>query len=285
MTDDRKTVAVLMSVMKKEPVEAAKDAGLSTEAVIVIQGNRSGIAEFAVPGSDGIEKGVSVIYDKGRGVGRSRNAAIDHAPRNADIYIFCDDDIRYDEGYGESILSEFRNMPEADLITFNMRVGTPRHTYENEGRRRIHFWNSGRYPAFSIAVRGEALRQSGVRFSTLFGGGARYGSGEDSLFLMDCLRAGMKLYTSPVFLGSEVERGTGSTWFTGYNEKYFFDKGVLYSYLYGAAARPLSLVYLLRHRKAWCVEVPFGRALSLLNNGVEEGNRLKAQEQKEDTGP
>ena len=39
MTDDRKTVAVLMSVMKKEPVEAAKDAGLSTEAVIVILGD------------------------------------------------------------------------------------------------------------------------------------------------------------------------------------------------------------------------------------------------------
>ncbi|MCR5304316.1 MAG: glycosyltransferase [Lachnospiraceae bacterium] len=276
-TGDQMTVAVLMSVLNKDPMTAAKDARLATEAVMVIQGDREGTAEFAVPDCEGNERGVSVVYDSGRGVGRSRNTAIDCAPADADILMFCDDDIRYDEGYGKAVAEEFRRIPQADLITFNMRVDATRHTYENQGRRRIHFWNSGRYPAYSIAVRSDAVRQSGVRFSTLFGGGARYGSGEDSLFLTDCLKAGMKLYTSPVFLGRELERPEGSTWFKGYNEKYFIDKGVLYSYLYGRSAGIISRIYLMRHREQWCVEVPYGRALALLKKGVAEGLQLQAE--------
>ena len=280
MAEEKKSLLVLMSALDKDPMTAASEARLATAAVMVIQGNRDGIAEFAVTDSEGMERGVSVIYDSGRGVGRSRNMALENASGDADYYLFCDDDIRYDEGYEDAVIAEFKRMPGADLITFNMRVNSERHTYKNEGRRRIHFWNSGRYPAFSIAVRASAIRKSGVRFSTLFGGGARYGSGEDSLFLMDCLKAGMKLYTSPVFIGREIEREGGSTWFRGFDEKFFFDKGVLYRYLYGVAAGPISLVYLLRHRDVWCADVSFGRARTLMKDGLEEGKRLQLEEKK-----
>ena len=39
-----------------------------------------------------------------------------------------------------------------------------------------------------------------------------------------------------------------STWFKGYTEKYWFDKGVLFEYLFGKWAYPLGLVLLLKNR-------------------------------------
>ena len=57
-------------------------------------------------------------------------------------------------------------------------------------------------------------------------------------------KMGMKIYGVPVNIGHEDRRGDGgpdSTWFTGYNEKFFYDRGVLYKYLYGAMKKPFRL--------------------------------------------
>ena len=67
-------------------------------------------------------------------------------------------------------------------------------------------------------MRRESLLASGVTFSLLFGGGARYGSGEDSLFLKTFIDKGFSVYTAPVTIAEE--KAGESTWFAGYNEKF-----------------------------------------------------------------
>ena len=44
------------------------------------------------------------------------------------------------------------------------------------------------------------------------------------------------------------ENGRPSTWFHGYNEKFFYDRGVLYRFLYGRAALPMAVRFLLKNR-------------------------------------
>lgn len=44
------------------------------------------------------------------------------------------------------------------------------------------------------------------------------------------------------------ENGRPSTWFHGYNEKFFYDRGVLYRFLYGWAALPMAVRFLLKNR-------------------------------------
>ena len=56
-----------------------------------------------------------------------------------------------------------------------------------------------------------------------FGGGCPHSSGEDSLFLCDCYRKGLRVWTHPYVLC--CCKKDDSTWFRGYNEKYFIDKG------------------------------------------------------------
>ena len=114
-------------------------------------------------------------------------------------------------------------------------------------------------------MRRESLLSSGVTFSLLFGGGAKYGSGEDSLFLKEFMDKGYSVYTAPVTIGREA--AGESTWFTGYDEKFFRDKGVLYRYLYGKAWRLMAVRFLLAHRDKLCAEIPFGQAYRWMAGG------------------
>ena len=110
-----------------------------------------------------------------------------------------------------------------------------------------------------------------MSFSLLFGGGARYSNGEDSLFLHDCLKKGLHLYAGTDEIGEEVYRE--STWFKGYNEKFFTDRGVLYHYLYGRMAKPFSLRFLYAHKEEMLKEISIKEAYGLMKKGIFEGKK------------
>ena len=137
-------------------------------------------------------------------------------------------------------------------------VEEERRTYWITERKRVHWYNCGRYGAVSFAVRRESLLSSRVMFSLLFGGGARYSNGEDSLFLKEFMDKGYKVYTAPVTIAREI--GGDSTWFKGYDEKFFRDRGVLYRQLYGRLHGLMALRFLLAHREKLCGEVPLKQA-------------------------
>ena len=52
------------------------------------------------------------------------------------------------------------------------------------------------------------------------------------------------------------------TWFHGYNEKFFYDRGVLYHFLYGKAAFLMALRFLYKQKDVMCKEFSFRRLLS-----------------------
>ena len=163
------------------------------------------------------------------------------------------------------------------MITFNFKVDESRATYYNEARKRIRWYNYGRYPTYAVAARLEALRRANVGFSLLFGGGARYSNGEDSLFLHDCLKKGLHIYADTAVLGREVYRE--STWFHGYNEKFFADRGVLYHHLYGALAGLFAMRFLVVHgvlkKSGMLAEIPFGQAYGWMREGMRQAKARK----------
>jgi glycosyltransferase involved in cell wall biosynthesis len=205
-----------------------------------------------------------------RGIGKSRNEAIERA--DGDICLFSDEDIVYEAGYAQAIEEEFARNPRADMILFNIEVEESRRTYHITERRRVHWYNCGRYGAVSFAVKRNSLLESGVRFSLLFGGGARFSNGEDSLFLKEFMDRGYQVYTAPVTIGRET--AGESSWFDGYNEKFFHDRGVLYHYLYGGMAKPFAMRFLLAHRAKLCEKTTLGQAFRWMLEGIREGRRL-----------
>ena len=66
------------------------------------------------------------------------------------------------------------------------------------------------------------------------------------MFIHDCLKAGLKVYSIPVEIGEEQPRP--STWFFGFDRKFFHDRGVLYHVLYGKLAAVMGFRFLLKNK-------------------------------------
>lgn len=252
----------MVSAVNEEISTLAARMRLESDAIIINQTDHFGYEEYIHNG-----RRIQCYELNEKGVGLSRNNALLRA--EGDIVLFSDEDIVYDRGYEKRILDAFAAHPEADFLLFNMRVGASRATYHTETFHRVHIWNAGRYPTYSFAVRRGKLHAANITFSLLFGGGARYSNGEDSLFLKDCLQYGFRVYAVPVELGSERERQ--STWFHGYTDRFFVDRGVLYHFLYGRLAYLMSVRFLAAHGKEMCAEIPRKNALALMKKGIREG--------------
>lgn len=263
-------IEVLISALGKDAHELASGMNLECDAFIVDQGSRDDRYEFRTP--EGYT--VRVIESGERGIGRSRNLALEEA--KGKIVLFSDDDIVYSKGYAEGILKAFETHPEADVIMFNVDVAADRKTYQIDKKIHVHKWSVGRYPAYAAAARLDSIRRAKVKFSLLFGGGAKYSNGEDSLFFMDCLRSGLKIIGVPFEIGTEVPRE--STWFHGYNDKFFFDRGVLYSFLYGNAAVIWALRFVLAKRRSYAGSMKTADAYRLMRRGIKEGKAIRDEQ-------
>ena len=255
---------VLVSAVNEDASKLAEKMNLESDAIIINQTDKFAYNEYEYKG-----KTIKCYNLTEKGVGLSRNNALLRA--DGDILLFSDEDIVYDSGYEQKILSEFEKHPEADFLLFNMRVGEFRATYYTDSFHQVHIWNAGRYPTYSFAVRRDKLHASHITFSLLFGGGAKYSNGEDSLFLKDCLKYGMKVYAVPVEIGAEKERQ--STWFNGYTEKFFTDRGVLYHFLYGKLAYLMAVRFILAHGSVMCKDISKKEALKLMKQGIASVNK------------
>lgn len=259
------TLQTLVSAVNENTKMLAEKMHLETDAIIINQCDTNTYEQYDFNGHT-----IKCYSFAEIGVGLSRNNALLRA--TADIILFSDEDIVYEKGYADKILKAFEQHPKADMLLFNMDVEQDRATYHTEQEFRVHQYNCGRYPTYSFAIRRERLHKENITFSLLFGGGAKYSNGEDSLFIKECISHGMRVYALPITIGKEEKRP--STWFNGYTEKFFFDRGVLYRCLYGFMARPLALRFLLKHKGIMLTQEQninsVGQAYSIMKKGMME---------------
>lgn len=204
-----------------------------------------------------------------RGVGINRNLALLYA--QGDICLFADDDVIYADGYMQTILDEFERHPKSDVIVFNVPSTNkdPRQKdYIAKRWKRLNILNCFRHGTFRIAVRRNQIMKNNIYFTSLFGGGARYSAGEDSLFLADCIRSGLRIYESNRTIGNVTHME--STWFRGYTDKYFRDKGAFYACFSKRIPFLWCLQFAIRRRKLYCAEKSFFEACRLMYQGIQE---------------
>ncbi|WP_379970601.1 glycosyltransferase family A protein [Ectobacillus sp. sgz5001026] len=251
---------VLVSTMHQKDHNLLGKMNIQSDAIIVNQCDKNEFEEFKFKGCN-----IKFLSFAERGVGLSRNSALMRS--TADICLFADDDVRYEEGYKEIILQAFIDNPKADIILFNVPSTNPeRPLFLISDHSRVRWYDCLRYGAVRIAVRTERLKQANVFFSLLFGGGAKYSSGEDSIFIAECIRKGLKLYTSPQIIGYVDQMD--STWFKGYTDKYFIDKGVFFSCLSKKWAYLLCIQDAVRHSKMYKKDKTIIEACRLMFKGI-----------------
>ena len=202
-------------------------------------------------------------YDE-TGAANSRNRGLEHIVE--DIILLCDDDVIYNDGYEKKVLNEFKNNPKADIIIFNFESPNRKKRMITK-RKRLHIYNSLHYATCNIAFRREKI--NGIKFNPMFGPNGTYGKagGDDTMFLVDCLRKGLKIYSCPLYLGTVYH--DKSTWFKDYNEQFFFDKGALYTAISRLFRIPLFIQFLLRHKEL-TINIPFFKALKIMIKGSND---------------
>lgn len=235
-------VQILMSVMNQVDHSIVIKSNISSDAIVINQSDKFSRETF-------IHKGYSVqfyTFDE-KGVGLSRNSALDRA--DADIILFADDDLIYTNDYQAKILAAFKENPDADLIMFNVTsTNVKRPSADVLKPTRIRRHNSLKFGTYRVAARLNSIRIANLSFSLLFGGGAKYSSGEDSLFIFNALKKGLKIIALPITIAT-VSHGE-STWFNGYTDKYFKDKGALFYALSSRLYILLILQYIIRKHRS-----------------------------------
>ena len=273
------TFQLLVSCVRQDVHALCEKMNISSDALIINQGSAYAAEEFDHKGHR-----IKALSMDEKGVGLSRNTALLRA--TADIVLFSDEDIVYSDDYEALVKEQFEKNPKADMILFNVKVSEERRTYWTDSAHRVHRWNCGRYPAYSIAAKTNRLHETGLTYHLWFGGGAVFSNGEDSLFLNEALKKGLKMLAVPVCIGEEKPREDGSsTWFSGYNEKFFYDRGVLYHYLYGALAPVMILRFLILKKSYMCKDVSYKEAKKLMKKGCREcrpwdGETSKSRQEK-----
>lgn len=265
---------VLVATMNQSDHSLIRKMNLQSDAIIANQCDQC-FDEFYE------ENGTKIFYVNrpDRGVGKNRNEALLHS--EGDILTFADDDMIFSDGYSKNIERAFQELPDADAIIFNIKTKG-----ENMGRRvntkikRIHFYNALNYGAARLSVRATSIKKENIFFHTCFGGGTIYSSGEDTLFIMDMLKHRLKIYAYPMCI-AEVDQ-TVSTWFTGYSEKYYYDKGALYRAISKKGALLLGLQALIRHREYKKSGLTFREALGQMRMGIKAYDTLRPYKETPD---
>lgn len=230
---------------------------LRTDAVIGSQCGKDQWMEFEHNGHK-----MQYIYTSTTGVGINRNETLFRA--EGDFCVLADDDMTFLDGYENTVQEWFEKVPRADMLIFNLEGGKKR--YRCRKVMKINWLNYGKFGAARLAFRLRSVRFSGVTFHTMFGGGGEYSCGEDTLFLRSCLREGLKIYGVPASLAQISD--DASTWFQGYTDKYFFDKGVLYYALNCRLCKLHALIHCLRYRSKFR-DYGFKRAFGQMIKGME----------------
>ncbi len=234
-------IEVLVATMHQQDTALIEKMNLETDAIIINQTDKHEFKEVTLN-----ENKIRFYSFNERGVGLSRNSALMRS--DADICILADDDMVFCDGYAEAVKKAFDENKDADLIIFNLIEENKSQNRENTTSTKINIFNYMNYGAARIAFRRKSVTYNGITFNLNFGGGTAHSSGEDTLFLSDCLKKGLKIVAVPQSI-AKLNDERESTWFKGYDEKYFFDKGIVLALAHPVLAKPFSLYLTLRHNE------------------------------------
>ncbi len=253
-------IEILCATMHQSDFGKCREMNISLDVLFANQTDRFGYETCEFDGHT-----VKMVSTPTRGVGKNRNIAITHS--TGDILLFADDDMLYADDLESIVSGAFSELPRADVILFGTNYAKDGKIYKTRlpKTERLPKIKALKYGTYAIAVRRSALLGANLHFSELFGGGCRYSYGEDTDLIVQCYKKGLKIYSYHGIIGT-TNKDT-STCFTGYGEKYYFDKGALAAHSLGCYAFPYMIK--MSKKKLEPCTLGFGEKLRLMRVGYK----------------
>ena len=164
----------------------------------------------------------------------------DFGTRAGDICLIADNDEIFDNDVEEKILKAYQELPQADIIVFNL------HNKQTKLKNKIYKLKRLeclRVCSWQITFIRKAIVDNKLNFDIKLGAGTGNGAGEENKFLLDAYDKGLKIYHYPINIARMVENE--STWFNGYDEEYFYKHGMTIRYILGFWMGCVYAIYFL----------------------------------------
>ena len=234
-------VEVLVATMHQKDFSKYYDMKIKSDVIFANQTDSFFYKETQIDNNK-----LKLISTNERGVGKNRNIGLLFSKNP--ICLISDDDLFYVDDYVNIIEEAFDKIKEADVIIFNIvTLGKKTNRRINNRIKRVRYYNFLNYGAVRIAFKRDSIINNNIWFSLKFGGGAAYSAGEDSLFLKQCLDKKLKIFTYPRTIAYVNQEN--SSWFQGYNDKYFYDKGALLRAAFPKLYSLIIIYYAYKFRK------------------------------------
>lgn len=228
---------VLVSTMYQNNRDLAKKMNLQSDAVIINQCH--------IDSTESLDLGpysIKWINSRTRGLSISRNMALSYA--DSEVCLLADDDLVYINNYKDIVINQFNKNPSIDIIAFQVEGIEQEFKKYSTREKRIGLINSMKVSSVQIGFRINRIRENNIGFNELFGAGAEYSMGEENIFLADCLRHNLKIKYVPIKIAN-LHIGE-SSWFKGFNKKYFVDKGACFEAMSNLLSLPMIAQFALR---------------------------------------
>lgn len=211
---------VLLSCMNLQDKGLLNRQNFQSDVLIINQTDRTGYEEFSFSDKNGAVHKARILSLQQKGLSQSRNLAIDYA--RGDILLIADDDERFVDSYPSVILESFNQNPKSDVILFDVKSNRSNSTHSNKVFK-VGYIGAMKACSQQISFRRSSIKEQGLRFDVTMGAGTNNGGGEENKFLFDCLKHKLHVTHTPKLI-AHVDHSS-STWFNGYNEEYFINRG------------------------------------------------------------
>ena len=217
---------------------------------------------------------VQVISTKTKGLSRNRNIALAHSPQDADLFLFSDDDLVFNEGYEKLIFDEFEKHPYAEAIKFNIhdlsekrKISMKRiERFEKCTRRNMS--SSG---VCGLAIRKCVLKRNNLHFNEFFGSGTDNYCGEDTIFIQEMISKKIRFYRSPADIAGINQKE--SSWFKGYDDKYFRVAGMVLATCFPTVCRIIAIRSAFKFSRNKKCRMGFSKVLKCYFDGIRHIKR------------
>lgn len=263
-------VQILVTTMHKQDDSIFEKMNLQTDAVIANQADFDSLDEK----SHGKNK-VRLVTTKTRGLSKNRNIAIDNIGEDIEYVVFSDDDMIWKDGYEDIILDSFKKYPDCSALKFNVNCVSKRKIsmknfteFHIASRSEVGSWG-----VCGLALKADIVRKKNINFNERFGAGTTNYCGEDTIFLQELFKKKYMIGCVPDII-ADIDQ-TNSSWFNGYDEKYFTVSGMILQEIYPVLCYPLIIRSSIRAYKRGNSHLSFFRILLSYCVGIHKNIKEK----------
>lgn len=218
-----------------------------------------------------VERGENRLYSyQEKGLSKSRNRAIEHS--NAEICVIADDDLRYEDNYEKIIEEGYKKYPDADIIAFHVENVNKKKEKVKRREGKQNFFTSMKIQSVQTTFKRKSILNKNIKFDENIGAGTELYSGEENVFLSDCIKKGLKIYYIPKTIATIVDNN--SSWLKGYNRQYFNAKGATFYRMSKVLYPFLNLQYAIRKIKMYSNDMSIMKAIKYMFEGAKEYKKI-----------